>query len=168
LHLSSTNLMRHFIAKYANGQPGSRPLSVLDIGSLDVNGSYRDLFPPPAYSYRGLDIVPGKNVDVVAQGPYNYASIADGSIDIIVSGQALEHVQAMWVWVLELKRILRPNGLMCIIAPASFAEHKHPVDCWRIRRDGMEFLLGEHAGLTVLEARMKGMDTIGIARKQSG
>lgn len=166
MHSSSTELMKHFISKYANGQPGNRPLKVLDIGSLDVNGSYRDLFPMPAYLYRGLDIVPGKNVDIVARGPYNYSSIVSNSIDIIISGQTLEHVQAIWQWILELERVLRPNGLICIIAPSAFMEHRFPVDCWRILRDGMRFLLGEHAGLTVLEARTEGMDTIGIARKK--
>ena len=35
------------------------PLRILDIGSLDVNGSYRDLFAAPPWMYTGLDMAPG-------------------------------------------------------------------------------------------------------------
>lgn len=41
------------------------PLSVLEFGGRDVNGNIRDLLPPMA-SYLCVDILPGPNVDIVA------------------------------------------------------------------------------------------------------
>ena len=40
--------------------------TVLDCGSLDINGNTRFLFDDPEYT--GIDIGPGPNVDVVAEG----------------------------------------------------------------------------------------------------
>ena len=32
------------------------PLRILDVGSLDVNGSYREVFSGPPWVYQGLDM----------------------------------------------------------------------------------------------------------------
>ena len=60
--------------------------SVLDIGSLDVNGNNRYLFTN--YKYVGVDIGPGKNVDVVSRG-HEYKS--DTLFDIVISSECFEH-----------------------------------------------------------------------------
>lgn len=39
-------------------------IKVLDVGSFDVNGTYRDIFSQK-YDYTGLDMCAGPNVDVV-------------------------------------------------------------------------------------------------------
>jgi hypothetical protein len=49
-----------WIAKHAT----SEPVTVLDIGGRDVNGSPQQLFPAAAYTV--LDIRPGEDVDIVA------------------------------------------------------------------------------------------------------
>jgi len=157
--------MQDFIQRWAEPKTGGSPLKVLDIGSLDVNGTYKDLFPAPKYEYKGLDLVPGGNVDIVARGPYDYYPVENDSIDLVISGQTMEHVEAIWLWVLEMKRILKPGGLMCLIVVNEHPLHRHPVDCWRVRADGMIYLLRSHAGLEILEAKEVGVDTIGIARK---
>lgn len=51
---------------FADSLPkGSR---VLDCGSLDVNGAFRDSFSE--HEYMGSDISPGRNVDVVQPDPF--------------------------------------------------------------------------------------------------
>jgi len=37
--------------------------SVLDVGSYDVNGCYKNLFTDVGYNYTGLDMAKGPNVD---------------------------------------------------------------------------------------------------------
>ena len=60
----------------------------------------------------------------------------------------------MFQWIVELKRIMKKGGLICIIGPSVFRmNHPHPVDCWRIYPDGMKFLLEEVAGFEVLKIR---------------
>lgn len=49
MHPTSFKLMEKLVETYAQGV-----VSVLDIGSMDVNGSYKPLFSP-AYNYVGLD-----------------------------------------------------------------------------------------------------------------
>lgn len=137
-------------------------LSVLDVGSMDVNGSYRNLFKD-YFNYTGLDISPGPNVDVV--GFPGCWPIAKESYDVVVSGQCMEHVQNLHAWIKEVARVLKTGGLACLIAPWTFKQHRYPVDCWRILPDGMRYLMKEVAGLSVLECYVYDVNTVGIGRK---
>jgi SAM-dependent methyltransferase len=136
MHQSSYEKMQLFRTKYLSDKT-ALALNVLDVGSMDVNGSYRPLFDEPQWNYRGADLEPGKNVDVVLRHPYDFSQISSNSIDVLVSGQALEHMQQFWLFFLEVFRCLKPDGLCCIIAPSSGYEHRYPVDCWRFYPDGM-------------------------------
>jgi SAM-dependent methyltransferase len=134
--------------------PGRRDVAtrVLDVGSLNVNGSYRPLFSDPAWSYVGLDVVPGCGVDTVVRDPYRWAELASEDFDVVVSGQALEHIAYPWRTTQEIARVLRPGGLVFVIAPGAGPEHRHPIDCWRFLPDGLR-ALAAWAGLAVLEVR---------------
>lgn len=72
----------------------------------------------------------------------------DGSFDLVVSGQVIEHVRRPWVWVGELARVCRPGGRVVTINPVSWPYHEAPVDCWRIYPEGMRALSAD-AGLEV-------------------
>ena len=117
--------------------------NILEVGSLRVGGdrSYADLMPAH-WNYTGLDLVAGPNVDIVAEHPYAYPFLPN-KFDIIISGQAIEHVEDPFRWAAELYRILKPGGQICIIGPSTGPEHHRP-DYWRILPDGMIALL--HAG----------------------
>ena len=147
------------------------PLAILDVGSADVNGSYREFFDLPPWRYTGLDMAPGKNVDVVPRDPYYWREVAAASCDVVVSGQAFEHAEFFWDSMREIARALKPEGLCCILAPSAAPEHRHPVDCWRFFPDGF-VALAQHAGLEVLEVSTDWdaedrwfADTLLIARK---
>lgn len=126
-------------------------LQVLDVGSLDVNGSFRALVEERGWCYTGLDLVAGENVDVVSVDPFHYP-LEDGFFDVVISGSTMEHVTAIWLWVPELVRVLRPGGLLALHTHWRFPEHRYPVDCWRILPDGMDFLLRFAGGLELIES----------------
>ena len=126
------------------------PLLILDLGSCDVNGSYRHHFDAPPWTYRGVDMTPGKNVDIVLQNPYDWTAIRSNSVDVLISGQAFEHIEFFWITILEIERVLKPGGLCCIIAPSGGVEHRFPVDCWRFYPDGFD-ALSRFAHLEVAE-----------------
>jgi SAM-dependent methyltransferase len=126
------------------------PLRILDVGSLDVNGSYREIFSKPPWAYIGLDQTAGKNVDIVLRTPYVWTEVASGSADVVISGQAFEHIQYFWITILEIARVLRAGGLCCLLAPSSGPEHRYPVDCWRFYPDGM-IALAQFAQMEILE-----------------
>lgn len=116
------------------------PLRIMDLGSLDVNGSYKPLFAAHPWQYKGLDISAGENVDIVLKNSYHWPEIRSGSVDVLISGQAFEHIAFFWITMLEIARVLKPGGLCCIIAPSAGPEHRYPVDCWRFYPDGFSAL----------------------------
>lgn len=151
MHASSYEKMRSFVQAHL-GPRREESLTIHDLGSQDVNGAYRDLFDAPGWRYIGMDQAAGENVDLVLRDPYAWREVASGSVDVVVSGQALEHIRYVWITMLEIARILKPGGLCCLIAPAGGPEHRYPVDCWRIYPDGMESL-ARFAQLDVLQVQ---------------
>lgn len=141
--------MLAFRTKYLESRK-NEPLFILDLGSFDVNGSYRGYFEFPSWTYRGIDRSAGKNVDIVLQDPYNWREIKSGSADVVISGQAFEHIEFFWLTMLEIARVLKPGGLCCLIAPSGGPEHRYPVDCWRYYPDGF-VALARFASLDVAE-----------------
>lgn len=152
MHTSSLINMQKFAEKYMDVEKKYR---ILDIGSQEVdgdeNGSYRHIFQKENWEYVGADVVKGKNVDVVLQTPYQWKNIKSKSFDCVVCGQMLEHDEFFWLTMLEIKRIMKPNGICCIIAPSGGPEHRYPVDCYRYYPDGLR-AVARYAGLEVLEA----------------
>jgi ubiquinone/menaquinone biosynthesis C-methylase UbiE len=108
----------------------------------------------------------GKNVDIVSTDPYRFP-FDRALFDIVISGSTMEHVQAIWLWVPELVRMLKPRGLLAIITHTQFVYHPHPVDCWRIMPDGMRYLFDLTGQLENYEIEMYSKNDIsGVARKR--
>lgn len=160
MHPSSIEEMAKFV-----GTLPHTPLRIADVGSYNVNGSYKGFFGHPNWKYVGMDLRAGPNVDQVLSGEVGWSKGLEDSFDIVISGQTIEHTRRPWLFVKELARILKPGGRMCVIAPHTWVYHPSPLDCWRIYPDGMRALL-EDAGLEVEQAYMNPpVDTVGIARR---
>ncbi len=150
MHFSSYDRMAEFARDYLETRR-SEPLTIIDLGSCDYNGSYREIFDQKPWRYIGVDLTPGKNVDLILREAYHWRELKTESVDVLVSGQTFEHTEFLWETILEIARVLKPSGFCCIIAPATGAEHRFPVDCWRIFADGFN-ALARYAGLEVLRA----------------
>ena len=124
--------------------------NVLDVGSYNVNGSYKELFEEEKFSYIGLDMEQGPNVDIVPKSTYEWSEIEDDTYDVVISGQAFEHIEFFWLTMEEIVRVTKKGGLICIIAPNGFEEHRYPVDCWRFN-DGM-IALARYCKLELIHA----------------
>lgn len=148
MHKSSFDKMKKFKEDYLDTK---KDLKILDLGSQDVNGTYAELFQEPGWIYHGTDMVKGKNVYIVLNNPYDWSSIEANSYDVVISGQAFEHIEYFWITILQVNRVLKKNGLACIIAPANGYEHRYPIDCWRYYPDGMK-ALAKWAKMEVVEA----------------
>lgn len=90
---------------------------------------------------RGSELTYGMTSEYAIEAP-------DGTYDIVVSGQVIEHVRKPWLWVPELARVCKPGGVVLTVNPVSWPYHEAPIDCWRIYPEGMRSLC-EDAGLTV-------------------
>jgi SAM-dependent methyltransferase len=111
-------------------QPAFR--SVLDIGSMDVNGSLRTVAPSGA-RYIGVDILSGNGVDIVLRDAYTLP-FPDETFDTIVSTSCFEHDEFFWVTFLEAARVLSDRGFFYLSAPSRTDFH-HPPDRWRFYPD---------------------------------
>lgn len=142
----------------------ARPgLRALDVGSLDVNGTYRPLVERFGMEYVGIDSEPGPNVDRVTSA---YALPDDlGEFDIVLSGQTLEHLTLPLLAAEEMKRVCRVGGWVILVVPFVCAEHRYPIDCWRFLPDGLRFLL---EGFEEVDAAIVHGDCFGLGRKPDG
>lgn len=86
-------------------------VNVLEIGSLDINGTVRHLFDDliaDGGSYVGIDIQEGPGVDVVIDA---VAIKCKKPVDIIVCAEVFEHT-AVWKEIIKnAHRNLKKNGL---------------------------------------------------------
>ena len=129
----------------------SRP-SVLDVGSMNVNGSYKQIFDLLDCSYHGVDLEPGPGVDTVLTDPYRLP-FEDSTFDIVFSGQVFEHSEFFWKLFDEKVRVAKDNGLIIVMAPSSGPIHRYPVDCYRFNPDSMS-ALAAHAQVQLVDAWM--------------
>jgi SAM-dependent methyltransferase len=149
MHQSSYDKVLDFKSKYLANKVAI-PQVIYDVGSQDVNGTYRPIFSEERWKYIGVDMAQGSNVDIVLSDPHKWQEIASKTADVIVSGQAFEHMTNIWAVILEVTRILKPGGLCCIVVPSSGFEHRYPVDCWRFYPDGL-VALASFGNLEVIE-----------------
>lgn len=114
-----------------------RPGGVLEVGSLDVNGSYRNLEAFAGAVWLGVDEVGGEGVDVVGRF-WRLAEERDwsGMWDLVLSGQALEHDPEPWTTVPAMAACTRPGGHVLLVAPFTYPFH-HPPDYWRFTDQGL-------------------------------
>lgn len=103
--------------------------TVIDIGAQDFNGSLK-LVCPEHLTYIGVDLEPGKGVDIVLENPYKLPFDND-SVDIICSSSCFEHTEFFWESFLEVLRVLKPEGLFYLNAPSNGPFHQYPMDFWR-------------------------------------
>lgn len=154
MHPESYDRMKFYLDTYLTGRKREE-LLVLDYGSHDRNGTYRDLIKFP-WRYVGADIEPGPNVDVVV--------LPDGSMPVqsnlyhaVLCGQVLEHVRNPFRVMQEIARVAAPQGWVFAVAPAVWRVHRYPVDTFRYNPDGM-IALFEEAGLVPIEAKVYPID----------
>jgi hypothetical protein len=147
MHGSSIRRMQRFVKLYADplADGASERLKVVDVGAADRDMYYKKMFDVKKWLYTGIDIAPEINVDIVLKDMYDWP-ISSNSVDLVISGQAFEHIEFIWLTMQEIAR-MKPGALCYIAAPANGPIHRHPTDCWRINPDGMT-ALAKYAKLT--------------------
>jgi SAM-dependent methyltransferase len=83
-------------------------VKVLEIGSLDINGTMRSFFSN--CNYLGIDVGEGRGVDLVCQGQEYDAP--DESYDVCTSGECFEHNPYWAETFANMVRMCKSNGLV--------------------------------------------------------
>jgi SAM-dependent methyltransferase len=82
--------------------------TVLEVGSLNINGTVRDFFSD--CNYVGLDVSFGEGVDIVCEGQ-NY-NAPDNSYDVVCSAECFEH-NPYWLETFKnMVRLCKNDGLV--------------------------------------------------------
>ena len=126
---------------------------VLEIGSYDVNGTARVLFPAEA-EYVGIDRRPGRGVDWVVDARYFDGR---GEFDIVITTETLEHDPEPQEIIDCAERALKTGGLL-VITCATTGRKPHG-------NNGGPVLEGEHFGAvspSELEEMLSGWERVKI------
>jgi len=153
MHDSSRKLVEAMILYHLSSKTG---MAVLDVGALDVNGTYRGLFKE--HDYTAMDIVAGPNVDIVG-----WENIEPQAYDVVVCGQCAEHAENTQLLMQDVGGACKPGGLIFLVVPSrAQIEHRKP-DYWRFTREGACKLL-DYAGAAVVENGEAGRDVWAVGR----
>lgn len=139
--------MNHFLNGVARALVESfeLPGPILEIGSYQVAGQesiidLRRLFP--GREYVGVDMRAGPGVDCVAE--VEHLPQADGSVGTLLAMNTFEHVRRFWKGFEEVRRVLRPDGVLLVSVPFYFHIHSYPSDYWRFTPEALNGLLEDY------------------------
>lgn len=105
---------------------------VLDVGSLNVNGTVKHLFQDA--DYLGIDFRDGDDVDLVMNG--HDIDQFQHKFDTIICMNMLEHDDNFWITLHKMREQLKQGGHMFVVIPTfGFPTHEHPQDYWRAGED---------------------------------
>jgi SAM-dependent methyltransferase len=155
MHLNSRLLFK----KYAKSL-FTTGMRVLEIGPDRNPSTFQKIVGVGRTEWETVDICPREALTYVARDEYHFP-VADESYDIVLSGNVIEHVRKVWLWVGELARICKKGGHIVTINPVSWPYHEAPVDCWRIYPDGMKALY-EEAGVQMEFAKHESLSSSGF------
>ena len=115
------------VSKYATDE------RVLEVGAFG-NQSYNRFFKNKV----GLDIRPGKGVDVV--GSVYELPFKDNKFDMVLCMVVMEHLEDPQKAIKEMQRVLRVGGKILVSVPFMFPMHDTPADYWRFTKYGLRML----------------------------
>lgn len=107
-------------------------LRILDFGS-DLS-PYRPLFPNSEYVR--VDISAESHPDIVV-GRDEGLPFVDGTFDLVLSTQVLEHVERPERYLAEASRVLRPGGRLFVSTHGQYEQHGFPDDFHRWTTTGL-------------------------------
>ena len=153
---SATWLVRHALAGWLAAEAKAAAerhgrFRVLDVGCGPK--PYYPFFAEWADEYVGVDVVENPAAELL--GPVEALPVADGSFDVVLCTQVLEHCDDPAQAVRELRRVTAPGGRVLASTHGVQVYHPSPEDLWRWTHVGLRRLFerdAEWAGVSVTAA----------------
>ena len=113
---------------------------------LDVGCGVKPYYPffADAAVYTGVDVKENVNADLV--GSAEAIPVEDGSYDVVLCTQVLEHVDDPAAVVRELQRVAAPGGRVLASTHGVMLYHPNPQDLWRWTHTGLRRLFEAPGG----------------------
>ena len=149
---TSTYLMVRDFFSWINDHP--EPINVLEIGSRARSGNNSRSRIDDRHSYVGTDLMPGENVDVVADAHQLSEHIEHNTVDAVFGLSVIEHVAMPWKMAIELNRILKTGGRAMFMTHHTWPLHDYPFDFWRYSEQSWNAIFNARTGFRVVEATL--------------
>ncbi len=141
------NEFRQTLAARASG-------TLLEVGSRARSAVVRRDFAPAGWDYVGLDVMAGRNVDVVGDAHELSRVFPSRRFDAVMSLSVLEHLLMPWKFVVELNRVLNIGAVGLFTTHQCWPMHDQPWDFWRFSDRAWDSLLNRLTGFEIIEAAM--------------
>lgn len=151
--------MHHEAMAYLSNFATGDEVVVVELGSRNINGSPRWLFPNADYT--GVDIEPGVGVDVVADGA---TFKPKRKADIVISAEVFEHAPSWRKIVTNAARCLKVGGRGVFTAAGPLREPHSAVDGGPLRAGEWY----ENVSAAALEAAMKRAGFVDVTAVEVG
>ena len=139
---------------------------VLEIGPDSFPSTYKEIVSNESIVWDTLDLYEDDRLTYSAESAYTFP-ISENSYDIVLSGNVIEHVRKVWIWMKEVSRVCKADGLVITINPVSWPYHQAPIDCWRAYPEGMKALY-EDSSLEVLVSTWESLEQVNSMRRLPG
>jgi Methyltransferase domain len=124
---------------------------IAELGSRARSGNIYTAGFRKGISYTGVDIIPGENVDLVADAHDLSAHLEADAYDAMFSISVFEHLAMPWKAVVEVNKILKTGGLVFVATHPTWPAHDRPWDFYRFSKHGMSVLFNKMTGFDVLD-----------------
>jgi SAM-dependent methyltransferase len=113
---------------------------------------YQPLFPGKQYIKQDMRNFDPPCIDIICDIG-DMKPVSDESIGLVLNLESLEHLPYPQKAIDEIRRVLRPNGLLILTTVMHFKIHQAPRDYWRFTPDGIELLLNR---FKILDCTLEG------------
>lgn len=121
--------MTPYIIDFVNKNKDKLKGSVIEIGSLNVNGSLKEIIPTSI----GVDMRGGDNVNLVCDVSDLFKYFKKRSFDVCISTDTLEHVKDWRKFIQNTWDVVKNDGYLIItMASIHKGKHAYPDDYWRM------------------------------------
>ena len=128
--------------------------SVLEVGSRARSGVVHKSMMPDGWSYVGLDVLAGENVNVVGDAHQLSKLFPTQRFDAVVAFSVLEHLLMPWKFAIELNKVLNIGAVGFFTTHQSWPLHDAPWDFWRFSDQAWSALFNSLTGFEIIRVFM--------------
>jgi 2-polyprenyl-3-methyl-5-hydroxy-6-metoxy-1,4-benzoquinol methylase len=129
---------------------------LLEIGSRARSGVVRRNLAPQGWSYTGLDVMSGSNVDVVGDAHKLSKLFPQERFDGVMGFSVLEHLMMPWKFSVELNKVLNVGGIGFLVTHQCWPIHDAPWDFWRFSDSSWASLFNRITGFEIIRTAAGG------------